>query len=574
MTSHHNARWAVAGAVGSVALAAGLSPAAFAETGDNGVPQETVRTTLAADVVLSLRAGQVALDLRRPEENTAPDADLVVGAEAATTVPTGQEHAFLGEPGSRVWILDGRRTGTPIPHWDTSDIPADELVDGSVDWALTGIDGPGDVKVFRTSQATAATETGSPAPEVLFDSTDGLPDTRSLPAAQNGEVTWAFTRPGEYRLTSRATAQLATGRTTVADAEWIVRVEDTVPPETTGPTPVPRPPTATSPEEPTGEPETARVLTAPVQAPAAASAADSIETRKVVIDDGHVDAIAGKMVDGKLRALFKDSRNPANIVWREPSSVVLHVDQDAKEKVPSGSVYSFLGKTGSDFWLIPQVQKSGVVWAGWNTEALNSGDLKGPIDMKLTKVSGPGSLAVWETAGLGGAQVLYNSADGLPDSQKVNLGVHAHGNWGFSKQGVYKVTFQLSGVLANGRPATDTRTYTFAVGDVDPNEVDPGGGSEDGASTGGAGSSGGSDDSSGSPASGTAESTSSAGGTAGSNGGGSASGGDKSGGSLAHTGGGPALPLAAGAGALVVAGGAAVVLGRRRRRTVPTGASL
>ncbi|MCX0247505.1 TIGR03773 family transporter-associated surface protein, partial [Streptomyces drozdowiczii] len=323
--------------------------------------------------------------------------------------------------------------------------------------------------------------------------------------------------------------------------------------------------TATSPEEPTSGPETARVLTAPVQAPAAASAAaDGIATQKVVIDDGHVDAIAGKMVDGKLRALFKDSRNPANIVWREPSSVVLHVDQDAKEKVPSGSVYSFLGKTGSDFWLIPQVQKSGVVWAGWNTEALDSGDLKGPIDMKLTKVSGPGSLAVWETAGLGGAQVLYNSADGLPDSQKVNLGVHAHGNWGFTKQGVYQVTFRLSGVLANGRSASDTRTYTFAVGDVDPDTVKPGGGSGDGGSTGGAGSGGGSDDSSGSPASGAAGSDDS----------GSASGGDKPGGSLAHTGGGPALPLAAGAGALVVAGGAAVVLGRRRRRTVPTGASL
>ncbi|UZK53107.1 choice-of-anchor M domain-containing protein [Streptomyces drozdowiczii] len=229
MTSHHNARWAVAGAVGSVALAAGLSPAAFAETGDNGAQQETVRTALEADVVLSLRDGQLALDLRPPQENAAPDADLVVGAEAATTVPAGQEYAFLGEPGSRVWILDGRRTGTPMPHWDTSDISAHELVDGSVDWALTGIDGPGDVKVFRTSQATAATETGPPTPDVLFDSADGLPDTRSLPAAQNGEVTWAFTRPGEYRLTSRATAHLATGRTTVADTEWTVRVEDTVP---------------------------------------------------------------------------------------------------------------------------------------------------------------------------------------------------------------------------------------------------------------------------------------------------------------------------------------------------------
>ncbi|NED13011.1 choice-of-anchor M domain-containing protein [Streptomyces sp. SID9124] len=571
MTSHRNARWAVAGAVGSVALAAGLCPVAFADAGDNGVRQESPREDLAADVVLSLQDGRVALDIRPQGKvstpaSALPTADLVVGADAAITVPEGQEHAFLGEPGSRIWVLDGLRAGNRTPQWDTTGIPADEVVGGSVDWALTGIDGPGDVKVFRSPEKNAPTETGSPAPEVLFDSTDGLPDAQSLPADNSGEMAWAFTRPGEYRLTSRATAHLATGGTTTADTEWTVRVEDTVPQDAAGPAPLPS--SSASLNEPAGTAEATRPLTAPAQAPAAV-ATDGIERQKTVIDDGHVDAVAGRMVDGKLRALFKDSRNPANIVWREPSSVVLHVDQDAKEKVPSGSVYSFLGKAGSDFWLIPQVQKAGVVWAGWNTEALGSGDLKGPIDMKLTKVSGPGSLAIWETAGLGGAQVLYNSADGLPDTRKVNLGVHAHGNWGFSKQGVYKVTFQLSGVLPNGQPASDTRTYTFAVGDVDASGVTPGGGSEDGGSTGGSGGSGGSGD-----AGGAGESASAGGSTSGgATGSGSTSGGGgKPGGSLAHTGGGPALPLAAGAGALVVAGGAAVVLSRRRRRAVPTGA--
>ncbi|MGW3974489.1 choice-of-anchor M domain-containing protein [Streptomyces ardesiacus] len=380
------------------------------------------------------------------------------------------------------------------------------------------------------------------------------PDAESLRAADRGEVAWAFTRPGEYRITSRATAHLATGRTTTAETEWTVRVEDSAPQDTVTPPPVSQPPVAASPEEPDGTAVTTRMPKTPLQVPAA-EAADVIQTQKVFIDDGHVDAVAGKMVDGKLRTLFKDSRNPANIVWREPSSVVLHIDQDAKEKVPTNSAYSFLGQAGSDFWLIPQVQKQSVVWAGWNTEELDSGDLKGPLDMKLTKVSGPGSLAIWETAGLGGAKVLYNTKDGLPDAQKVNLGVHAHGNWGFSKEGVYKVTFQFSGTLANGQAASDTRTYTFAVGDLDPDGVNPGGGTGDGGSTGGG--SGGS-------------ATGGSGGTGGTTGGGTATGGTSGGGSLAHTGSGSALPLAAGAGALVVvAGGGALAVGRTRRRPVP-----
>ncbi|MEU6497269.1 TIGR03773 family transporter-associated surface protein [Streptomyces sp. NPDC046984] len=549
MRTQQSARWAVLGAVGSVALAAGLSPVAFADVGDNRVGTRAAPTT---DVVLGLQDGLLGLDLRQGGSNAPPlhgssVPDIVVGADAAAVAPGGAAYSFLGEPGSPVWILDGRQAGTAVPRWDTGDVPADQLAEGTVEWALTGMEGPGDLKVFETAPDDRGTEAESSTPHVLFDSADGLPDARVLPAADSGELSWAFTEPGEYRLTSRATARLTTGETAIANAEWTVRVEGG-PSQGAGPsapasgTPEPAVPAE---EEKRDRAGSARTLTAPVQAPEAESA-DAVVNQKVVIDDSHVDAVAGKMVNGKLRTLFKDSRNPAAPVWREPSSVVLHVDQDAKEKVPANSAYSFLGKAGADFWLIPQVQKQGVVWAGWNTEELDSGDLKGSIDMRLTNVSGPGSVAIWETTGLGNAKVLYNSADGLPDTQKVNLGVHAHGNWGFSREGLYKVTFQLSGTLANGRAASDTRTYTFAVGDVDPNTVTPGG-ADGGGSTGGSGSTGGTD---------------------GATGGSSGTGGTANG-SLAHTGGVPAIPLAAGAGALVVAGGAALALGRGRRRIAP-----
>ncbi|MFJ3082887.1 choice-of-anchor M domain-containing protein [Streptomyces halstedii] len=613
MAATKKSRWAAVGVVGSVALA-GLAPTAWAEAPGNPVPDQAVPASRVLfslereDLTLELTpgqtssgqtsSGQTSSDRASSGQAASGAADLVLDAADKTSVPDDGAYALLGRPGEDIWLLDGGGTGADAPQWDTTAVAADRLAGDGLHWALTGIEGPGDVKVIAAGRDRASAERdgtatgpdgtatgpggatsgpdGAPSagdaeavPEVLFDSADGLPDVRPLPAAEHGDLLWAFTAPGEYRISSRATAELADGHSASADTVWTVQVTDEEPAA---------PRTGTGGGEPGAVPVSRTGPGPATEARAVASraekaAGDPVADEKTVIDDGHVDAVAAKMVDGELRALFKDSRDPSDIVWREPSSVVLHVNPQAKEKVPAGDTYAFLGAAGSDFWLIPQVQKQGVVWAGWNTEALGGSDLKGPIDMKLTKVDGPGTLAIWETAGLGGAQVLYNSADGLPDTQKVSLGVHAHANWGFSEEGTYAVTFQLSGTLANGKPSTDTRTYTFAVGDVDPNAVTPGGGGSDGGSTGGSGGSGATGGgSAGSGAGGTGSAGSgTGGGSADSTGGGGSADGTGGTGSLAHTGAGSPVPLGLGAGALVLGGGAALVIGRANRRRTTEG---
>ncbi|WP_082317536.1 choice-of-anchor M domain-containing protein [Streptomyces sp. NRRL WC-3549] len=564
-------RWAAVGVVGSVALA-GLAPAAFAEA-PGGTAQHPPAPS--SRVLFSLEDDGLTLELDRggAGDGGIPSAaaDPESGPEARSVVPDDDVYAGLGRPCEDLWILPGESTGpaasghTTAPRWDTTRVPVDRLAGDGLRWALTGVEGPGDVRVVAPGGAGAALAgDAGRKPAVLFDSTDGLPDTQVLPAAAEGDLVWAFSAPGEYRIASRATAELTGGRQAQADTVWTVRVADGTGPE---PSASAAPPTGPDGEEADAEPAAqSRAAAAGRTAADTKTAADPVADEKTVIDDGHVDAIAGKMVDGRLRTLLRDSRDPGDVVWREPSSVVLHVDADAREQVPAGDTYSFLGRPGSDFWLIPQVQKRGVVWAGWNTEALGGFDLKGPLEMRLTKVDGPGTLAVWETAGLGGAQVLYNSEDGLPDSQTVSLGVHAHANWGFSEQGTYHVTFRLSGTLPDGGATTDTRTYTFAVGDVDPNAVTPGGGSDDGGSTGGTGDGAGSTGGR-SPGGGSTGADGPAGGSETGAGGSETGAGDK--GSLAHTGAGPALPLGLGAGALLLGGGAAVAAAGRanRRRT-------
>ncbi|MYY05739.1 MULTISPECIES: choice-of-anchor M domain-containing protein [unclassified Streptomyces] len=563
MSSPRKRRWAAAGVVGSVALA-GVAPAAFAGTSEDAAqsPAPSVR------VVLSLEGEALALEMPQGGSDGAGGVsdgerrpDLTIGGEARTTAPEEGVPASPGSPGDDLWIVGGRSPAPegsladPVTGWDTTRVPAEELADARIDWELTGVEGPGDVMAFEPGGVEG--EGAVAEPKVVFDSTDGLPDALTLPAARHGALAWAFTRAGDYRISSRATAELASGDSARTDTVWTVRVTDERSAPPAGPSAAPD--GGEGAVQPGDDSAPARSRTA--GAPDRKTAADGIASERTVIADGHVDAIAGKMVNGTLRTLFRDSRDPGDIIWREPSSVVLHVNPAAREQIPAGDTYSFLGRAGGDFWLIPQVQKQGVVWAGWNTEALGDGDLRGQVDMKLTKVSGPGTLAIWETAGLGGAQVLYNSADGLPDTQKVNPGVHAHGNWAFSKEGTYHVTFQLSGTSANGTAMSDAQTYTFVVGDGDPNAATPGdgdgagGGDEDGAASGPADTDG--------PASG------STGGTGGAGGGAATEGGSK--GSLAHTGTEPAVPLGVGAGLLVAGGGAAIAMSRANRRRTTVG---
>ncbi|WLQ38346.1 choice-of-anchor M domain-containing protein [Streptomyces castrisilvae] len=502
--------------------------------------------------------GRVSGGERRP--------DLTIGSEASTTVPEDGAPVSPGLPGDDLWIVGGRAPAREeIPAdtgigWDTTRVPAEELADARIDWELTGVEGPGDVMAFEPGGVEG--EGATAEPKVVFDSTEGLPDALALPAARRGALAWAFTRAGDYRISSRATAELASGDSARTDTVWTVRVTDERSAPPAGP---PAAPDGGEGAVQRGD-DSAPARSRTDEAPDRKAAADGIASERAVIADGHVDAIAGKMVNGTLRTLFRDSRDPGDIIWREPSSVVLHVSPAAKERIPAGDTYSFLGRAGGDFWLIPQVQKQGVVWAGWNTEALGDGDLKGQVDMKLTKVSGPGTLAIWETAGLGGAQVLYNSADGLPDAQKVNPGVHAHGNWAFSKEGTYRVTFQLSGTSANGTAMSDAQTYTFVVGDGDPNAATPGDGDGDGAAT---GSGGGEDGAASGPADTDGSASGSTGGTGGA-GGGAATGGDGKG-SLAHTGTDLAVPFGIGAGLLVAGGGAAIAMSRANRRRTAAG---
>ena len=73
-------------------------------------------------------------------------------------------------------------------------------------------------------------------------------------------------------------------------------------------------------------------------------------------------------------------------------------------------------------------------------------------------------MKVYLSGAFGGVQELVFDNGG---TYTVPLGVHAHANWAFSAEGVYRVTTTQTVTLAGGR-SSDTETLTIAVGNVDP----------------------------------------------------------------------------------------------------------
>jgi putative ABC transporter-associated repeat protein len=203
--------------------------------------------------------------------------------------------------------------------------------------------------------------------------------------------------------------------------------------------------------------------------PAAAGAA-------VVLEDGHVD-VAARLVDGGLRMQVKDGTAGAGaVVWREPADAVLHARPASATTVPAGAALSFLGAPGTPLWLLPQVQRAGLLWPGWNTEQLTSAEVAGPVRWTLTGVEGPGSFALFTTGTFGTVDTLFDTGDGLPDAREIPLGTHAHGNWAFGAEGLYRLAFELSARRPSGETMTDARTIAVTVGAVDPSTGAPLGG--------------------------------------------------------------------------------------------------
>lgn len=195
------ARRAVGAAVaGTVALLLTVTPAHALTTISAGHVDAVDVDWTGSALTLDLRDGTVT-----PAVDRAP-ADVVLNAVAAsrTTVPSSSAYAFLGTPGSPVWILpQSQASGIVWPGFSTEGVPSGVLAGNAVTVRLVSVSGPAHVSVYTTSALGT--------PTVWFDSGNGLPDSRALPVNTHAHANWAFEAAGTYTAVFEVTATTSGG---------------------------------------------------------------------------------------------------------------------------------------------------------------------------------------------------------------------------------------------------------------------------------------------------------------------------------------------------------------------------
>jgi putative ABC transporter-associated repeat protein len=271
---------------------------------------------------------------------------------------------------------------------------------------------------------------------------------------------------------------------------------------------------------------------------------------RIVISDGHVD-MGPRVVDGKWSLQLRDDTGSPP-VWRTLDTVVLHGSDETKITVPAGDTYSFLGTSGTTVYVLPQVERNGLVWPGWNTQDPSVVDgVSGEVTWTIRAVDGPGDFHLFLTDSFGKPALTFDGSKGYPQTTKIRPNTHAHGNWAFSKAGIYRLQMQMSATSTTGKALTDTQTLVLAIA-TDAKGIPTG-------SNPGDGNGGGADDGDGVGKAPANDPRTSGNGT----GGGS--------GELPKTGGGFLVPLVGGAVVLLIAGIGLRAVSRRRPADASSG---
>jgi len=192
-------------------------------------------------------------------------------------------------------------------------------------------------------------------------------------------------------------------------------------------------------------------------------------TERVELAEGHTDLIEVTVDGGALNVRVKDDTKPGGSVFRDPSNVQVRVRDAAIVNVPAGNQFSFLGAAGSSIHLLPQVQQPGILWPGWSTERLGSGQVVGDkVTVTLSSFSGPGDFSLFTTNQFGAPNVIFQST--VPSKSRVDVPIrtHAHASWAFEKPGEYRLGITASAALPGGSVTSSKVTYVVIVGDATP----------------------------------------------------------------------------------------------------------
>lgn len=139
---------------------------------------------------------------------------------------------------------------------------------------------------------------------------------------------------------------------------------------------------------------------------------------------------------------------------------------------PAGALWDFLGSPGELVWVLPQNSAADRPFLGLGTEELLPADgwltpLTWTIN-SISTVSGDiADIAVWQSDPFGGLNVVASTRTptGSGNSWTQNPLSHEHYNYGFNGEGIYDVTFGISGFNSTlSQTFNETATFRFVTG--------------------------------------------------------------------------------------------------------------
>ena len=355
------------------------------------------------------------------------DQTLVLDQNSRNYVPNIERFNFLGEAGNPVWIIPQINTeGIPFMGFNSHLTAKGIFQKDSFNVNLTSVDGPGDFFIWASSIDGI---------DVNYNSGDGLGelDVMKFPARGHFHKNLGFNSPGTHLLGFTATGVLADSGLTTTSEEYFVKYEVNVLSE--------------------GEVDLEIVYE---------NGKLAAEILAVVHDD-HGDDDHGDD--------DHEDHHHDGVVY-PVNEVALRVKTKSATLVPNDPAYSFLGKPGDLVYELPQNEEKGLLFFGIGADELEKGVfVNNQVHVNLKSVEGPGNVFLYAPDIFGPPNVMFNSADGIneTDTFAANVGVCAHQSMVFSKPGIYRVGFDISGKLAANGEETRSEKYEllFEVEEAD-----------------------------------------------------------------------------------------------------------
>ena len=349
-------------------------------------------------------------------EDAVGDQTAVLNQNSKEIIPEDSRFNFLGDAGAPIWIIP--QVAKPeilFLGMNAESTAKSTFEQGLFNLQLSSIHAPGDFFIWKASLNEI---------NIDINSSDGIgeSDRMQFPARAHFHKNWGFNSPGTYRLGFRANGILENGGLLTESEEYFINFEVNVLSK--------------------GEVDL-----------------------EIVYEDGEWEAEILAHVHGEDDHGEDDHGDEGHDGVAYPvNEVAIRVDSRSATVVPNDPAFGFLGHPGELFYELSQHEEEGLLYLGIASDEVEAGVFVGDdVQLNLKSVEGPGEVYLYSTDTFGKPTVMFNSVDGISESDTfvMKAGAHSHQSMAFSEAGVYRVGFDFSGKLAaNGE---ETRSGEFEL---------------------------------------------------------------------------------------------------------------